>query len=70
MISRGNPDVNREKALKHGLPFPVLLQKHWEVSKDYAMFATPVGYLINQNGRVAKPVAVGGKAILGLVEPS
>ena len=49
---------------------PVLLQKHWEVSKDYAMFATPVGYLINQNGRVAKPVAVGGKAILGLVEPS
>jgi hypothetical protein len=34
------------------------------------MFATPIGYLINQNGKIAKPVAVGSSAILGLVEQS
>jgi peroxiredoxin len=69
MISRGDPQANREKALKHGFPFPVLLQKHWEISKDYAMFATPIAYLIDRHGAVAKPVGVGTTAILGLVDP-
>lgn len=67
MISRGDPDANRAKATKHGLPFTVLLQRQWEISKDYAMFATPVGYLIDQSGVISKPVAFGAKAILDLV---
>jgi peroxiredoxin len=67
MISRGDLKANQQKAQKHRFPFPVLLQKHWEVSKDYAMFATPIAYLIDRNGEIAKPVAVGGNAILGLV---
>jgi peroxiredoxin len=67
MISRGDPEANRAKALEHRFPFPVLLQKQWEISKDYAMFATPVGYLIDPSGEIAKPVAVGRNAILALV---
>jgi peroxiredoxin len=67
MISRGDSQANLEKARKHGFPFPVLLQKRWEVSKDYAMFATPMAYLIDRNGQIAKPVAVGRNAILELV---
>ena len=67
VISRGDPAVNRALAREHGLPFPVLLQKHWEVSRDYAMFATPVAYLIDQQGRIARDVAVGADAILQLV---
>jgi peroxiredoxin len=70
MVSRGDPIDNRAKAHKHGFPFPVLLQRHWEVSKDFAMFATPIAYLIDRSGTIAKPVAVGRNAILGLVEPS
>lgn len=67
MISRGDPDANRQKAADHGYPFPVLLQKSWEVSKQYAMFATPIAYLIDENGVIAADVAVGSDAILGLV---
>lgn len=67
MVSRGDVEENRKKAAQHGYTFPVLLQKRWEVSKDYAMFATPVGYLINEKGIIAKEVAVGRSAILCLV---
>jgi peroxiredoxin len=67
MISRGDPAENERKAKQQGFNFPVLLQKRWEVSKEYAMFATPVGYLIDTEGIIAKDVAVGKSAILSLV---
>jgi peroxiredoxin len=67
MISRGEKDQNEEKARRHQINFPVLLQNRWEVSKEYAMFATPVGYLIDEQGVIAKDVAVGKAAILELV---
>jgi peroxiredoxin len=67
MISRGDPIENEEKAKKHGVTFPVLLQNRWDVSREYAMFATPVGYLIDEKGVIAKDVAIGKSAILSLV---
>jgi peroxiredoxin len=70
MVSRGDPAANQAKAQKHEYPFPVLLQKQWEISQQFAMFATPIAYLIDTDGVVASPVAVGKDAILGLVKPS
>jgi len=67
MISRGDPEANRLKAIALGYPFPVLLQKSWEVSKLYGMFATPIGYLIDDEGVIKKDVAVGAQPILDLV---
>jgi hypothetical protein len=67
MVSRGDPKANRAKAAEHGLTFPVVLQQQWEVSRDYAMFATPVGYLIDAAGVIATEVAVGVEAILALL---
>jgi peroxiredoxin len=66
MISRGEPEANRTKAGKHGVTFPILLQRHWEVSKEYAMFFAPAGYLIDERGVIAKDVAIGADAILRL----
>jgi len=66
IISRGEPEANRAKAEEHGLTFPILLQKRWEISKSYAMFATPVGYLIDEEGIIAAKVAVGPDPILSL----
>jgi len=43
MISKGEPEENRAKVNEHGLTFPVLLQKQWEVSRDYAIFANASG---------------------------
>jgi len=66
MVSRGDLDANREKATEHGIDFPVLLQRSWEVSKEYAMFATPIGYLVDRKGVILEDVAVGGDAIKAL----
>jgi peroxiredoxin len=67
MISRRDPESNRRKVAQHGLTFPVVLQKAWEISKLYAMFAMPVGYLIDEQGIIASKVALGGEPILALL---
>jgi peroxiredoxin len=66
MISRGDLEENKRKAKAFGYPFPVLLQRSWEVSKDYAMFATPIAYLIDADGIIVKDVALGPEPILAL----
>jgi peroxiredoxin len=66
MISRGDREANRQKIAEYGLTFPVVLQKHWEISRDYAIFATPVGYLIDEKGILVTGVAMGAEAILNL----
>jgi peroxiredoxin len=73
MISRRGVEENRQKVQKHGLTFPVVLQNAWEISRQYAMFGTPIGYLIDEEGIIAADVAVGVEPILALLsgkEPS
>jgi len=68
VISRGDIEENRDKASELGLTFPIVLQQKWEVSLKYAMFATPIGYLIDEEGILASAVAVGIEPILALAE--
>jgi peroxiredoxin len=70
VISRGDVEENRDKASELGLTFPIVLQKKWEVSLKYAMFATPIGYLIDEEGILLSNVAVGVEPILALAEDS
>jgi hypothetical protein len=42
------------------------MQQQWEVSLKYGMFATPIGYLIDERGVLASDVAVGIEPILAL----
>lgn len=67
MISRGDVEANRRKAREHRFNFPVLLQKNWEVSLEYAMFATPVAYLMDEQGIIINDVAIGPDAIRQLL---
>jgi len=67
MISKGEPKENRVKVKEHGLTFPIVLQQQWEISRKYALFATPIAYLIDGNGTIVKDVAVGTEAILALL---
>jgi peroxiredoxin len=67
MISKGEPKENRAKVKQHGLTFPVVLQQQWEISRRYAMFATPIAYLVDEGGVIVHDVAVGTEAILGLM---
>jgi peroxiredoxin len=66
MVSRGDPEANRVKVAEHGLTFPVALQRQWEISRAYGMFATPIGYLIDEEGIIMADVAVGVEPILAL----
>src|SRR5262245_20896505 len=68
VISRRNAEATRAKAEALGLTFPIAMQQRWEVSLWYGMFATPIGYLIDEQGVVAKDVAVGVEPILALAE--
>lgn len=48
------------------LTFPIVLQRQWEISLKYAKFATPIGYLIDEQGVLSSDVAVGVGPILAL----
>jgi hypothetical protein len=67
MISKGEPKENQAKVKEHGLTFPVVLQQQWEISRRYAMFATPIAYLVDEAGVIAHDVAVGTDAIQELM---
>lgn len=66
MISRGSVKANRDKVAEHGLTFPVLLQRQWEISRLYGKFVTPLGYLIDEQGVIAEAPADGRDQIHAL----
>ena len=66
VISRRDAEATGAKARALGLSFPIVMQQQWEISKQYGMFATPIGYLIDEEGIVAADVAVGVEPILAL----
>jgi peroxiredoxin len=67
LVSRGEPQVNRESIEKRGLSCRVLLQP--EGPDQIAAFArtgTPAAYLLDEHGRVAKPMSLGADEVLDL----
>ena len=68
VVSRGDLEINRMKVAEHRLTFPVVVQHRWEVSREYGIFATPVAYLIDEQGVIVAEVAVGGDAIFALAK--
>jgi peroxiredoxin len=68
VIGRGDVAENRNKARKFGLRCPVVLQNKWEVSKQYAIFLTPVAYWIDEQGVVVREVAKGVDEVLQLAD--
>jgi peroxiredoxin len=66
MVTRGERKENRRKAEEHGLEFPVVIQPRWKLSKQYGIFATPVAFLVDEEGVIATDVAPGADEILAL----
>ena len=66
LVGRGSPDENRSKAEEHGVAFPIVLQHRWRLSREYGIFATPVAFLINEQGLIDREVASGADAVLAL----
>lgn len=70
VISRGTVDANRHQLLEARSTLTVALEANREISKLYAKFATPIAYLVDEQGRIASEVAIGGRAILSLLSIS
>lgn len=68
VISRRDKEATRVKAESLGLTFSIVMQKQWEISLQYGMFATPIAYLIDEQGILLSDVAVGVAPILALAE--
>jgi peroxiredoxin len=68
MVSRGALEENRRKAEVFGIEFPVVLQSGWKLSKKYGIFATPVAFLIDEEGVIERDVARGRSEILSLAD--
>ena len=66
VVSRGELEENRLKAREYGFAFPLVLQDKWNLSKEYGIFATPVAFLIDEEGVIEQPVAIGVDGILAL----
>ena len=66
LVGRGEPEENRRKAEAFGVEFPVVLQPGWRLSKQYGIFATPVAFLIDEEGVIERDLARGPTAILEL----
>jgi peroxiredoxin len=66
MVSRGEPAENQRKAEAFGIEFQVVLQPGWRLSKKYGIFATPVAFLINEEGVIERDVARGPTEILAV----
>jgi peroxiredoxin len=66
MVGRGDAEENRRKAAGHGFEFPFVLQDRWRLSKEYGIFATPVAFLIDERGVIARNVATGADEVLAL----
>ena len=66
IISVGSVDDNRAKTSAHGLLF-VGLHEWPDVSKPYGVIATPTGVLVDTDGIIRKPNAIGRNEIRELV---
>jgi peroxiredoxin len=70
LVGRGDVEENRKKAAEHGYQFPVVLQDGWKLSREYGIFATPVAFLIDEQGTISRNVAQGVDQIVALVPSS
>jgi len=68
MVGRGSAEENRRKAKESEIAFPIVLQDKWKLSKQYGIFATPVAFLIGEDGIILKDVAAGVDAITALAQ--
>jgi peroxiredoxin len=67
LVGRGDPGENRQKAQDEGFEFPVVVQDRWKLSRQYGIFTTPAAFLIGEDGRILRPVAVGVVQIRSLL---
>ena len=66
LLSQATPEANRAKVARHKLTH-VLLQQDGEVAQAYQVDGTPAAVLVQPDGTIGSPLALGAEAIRALV---
>jgi peroxiredoxin len=66
LLAYGDADANRKMLEEHGLACPVLLYGDAKVPAPLENLGTPSAYLLDREGRVEKPLAVGSEKVPAL----
>jgi len=67
LASSGDAATNRRRAQEHALDFPILLQSPERHVETFHDLGTPAAYLVDEEGRVARPLAYGADEVPALV---
>lgn len=67
MVSRGDVEATRAQTEEFGFTFPVVTQRHWEISREYGIFAVPVAFHVDEWGTIAADIAISPEGIVGLI---
>ena len=67
LVSSGGVEQNRQYVAEHGLRFRTILQPLGEPIEAFRTLGTPVAYLLDEQGKVAAPLAVGANQVPALV---
>jgi peroxiredoxin len=63
LVSYGDADANRRLAQQHGLTCPILLQRPSTPIEAFVTLGTPAAYLLDEQGRVARRLALGANEV-------
>lgn len=66
-VSHGMADAERKLAKEHGLKSPILLAKASAGPEAFENLGTPSAYLLDEEGKVTKPLAIGAEQVPGLL---
>src|SRR5690349_14049935 len=67
LVSCGTAETERKLAEEHGLKSPILLAASFAGLEAFENLGTPSAYLLDEEGKVAKPLAVGAEQVPALV---
>jgi len=67
IVATGDPVENAAFFRTNGIECPVLLQNEMEVASLFRVQGTPMGYLVDEQGKIASGLAAGEAALLALV---
>jgi peroxiredoxin len=63
LVSYGDAGANRRLAEENGLDCPILIQEQGKPIEAFLTFGTPVAYLVDERGQVARPLAFGAEQV-------
>lgn len=70
MITRRDPELTRALGRTHTMPYPIAVQSHWDISRQFGAIAVPAACVVGPDGHLETKIAVGQQSVLALLKRS